>query len=777
MRLISLKASGYRQFLDPIKLQIPSGMIGICGPNGVGKSKLIEAIGYALYGPASAILPSTDHANDLASQAGKAIPCVELEIEIRGQHYVICRTTRGKTSIRLQGAADLIADGASGVTQKVIELLRLNADAFCGTFVARQNEVAGLQSISANRRRWIVNRLIGIAQVEHAIQMARDLKTNRNHALDIGQAKLRTSSAEAQRQLDAQQMERTAAIEARMAQEREVAVLGKQLEAAQAQSDALDRRQMQIAQYREMIEQLVPTEMSVRNRARLAEDRLEAVQAAARALTEAEAMLQQTAEVPIALAYYNALVERENVLQRQQQLEEQLAKRAGFAAQLAELNAGIEELATRIGEYDVVIAQAESEAGQAQSEVVKQERRRDTVARLGPEGVCDACGQILGDSYQQALQRHSDEAIEARSREQEAKARVQTARDRVAVYRRERATKQKLRGDLSEKYGLLDTVPGQADVARDELMRLEAQLAAVPSILREVSYNAGTHEELRQAMEHHQAAKVTVEQQRIPAAHEKEASQELTDANAALQTLQRQRADLEAKIAAITPSHEEKAAAAAALVTAQEAHEEAQAKLREAEIRVATADERVRRANDDLKQSQEQEQRISAARRSLVVAEQTERVLQQLLLEITAEARPRIVELMETWMRTLLGPRFHTIELTDDYQLKVDNGSGLHAIGHFSGGEQTLLAIMLRVAISIFSRERAGFETSFLVLDEVFGNQDTEHRQQLVDFLNEVKMHYHQILIVNHIDDVTAMLDNIIDVIPTGSNTSRTELR
>ena len=63
---------------------------------------------------------------------------------------------------------------------------------------------------------------------------------------------------------------------------------------------------------------------------------------------------------------------------------------------------------------------------------------------------------------------------------------------------------------------------------------------------------------------------------------------------------------------------------------------------------------------------------------------------------------------------------------------------------------------MLRVAISIFCRERAGFETSFLVLDEVFGNQDTEHRQQLVDFLNEIKVHYHQILIVNHIEDVTA---------------------
>jgi exonuclease SbcC len=117
------------------------------------------------------------------------------------------------------------------------------------------------------------------------------------------------------------------------------------------------------------------------------------------------------------------------------------------------------------------------------------------------------------------------------------------------------------------------------------------------------------------------------------------------------------------------------------------------------------------------------------------------------------------------------------VDLTEDYQLIADNGSGEHIISHFSGGEQTLLAIMLRVAISIFCRERAGFDTSFLILDEVFGNQDVEHRAQLVQFLEEIKIHYHQILIVNHIDDVTGMLDSIIDVSRTGPNTSKVQLR
>lgn len=777
MRLVSLTVSGYRQYLDQITLQIPPGLIGICGPNGVGKSKLIEAIGYALYGPASAILPRTDRVADLPAKAGKVTPCVELEIEIRGQHYVICRTTRGKTSIQLHGATNLIAEGASAVTRKVVELLHLTADAFCGTFVARQNEVTGLQSVDSNRRRRIVNRLIGITQVEHAIQLAKETKGDRNRALDIAQAKLRMSSTEAQQQLEAQRVERAAALEARKAQKQEVEVLEKKLQAAQVESDAIEHRQEQVTQYQEMIEQLAPAETSAIHRVQLAKERLETAQAAARALADGEATIQQTAEVPIALSYYELLLTREKVLQRQQQLSTKLAQRANFIAQLAEVRIAIEQLVAQIGEHQAVVTQAEAEAGQAQGEAERRERQRDTVALLGPEGVCDACGQILGDSYQQAFQRHSDEAVEARRREQAAIARMEAARNMVAVCHKEQAVKQQQRDDLAGQQTLLDSVPGQAEAVRDELALVEAQLAAIPATLRDLSYDSAQHEALRQAMERRQEALRTVEQQRALAAQEKEASQELTNANDTLQTLQRQRADLEAKIATTTPSNEETAAAKANLTAVKKAYEQADEKLRETEVAVATAEERVRRAIEELEQAQEQEQRIATARRALFVSEQTDQVLQQLLLEITAEARPRIVELMETWMRALLGPRFHTIELTDDYQLKADNGSGLHPINHFSGGEQTLLAIMLRVAISIFCRERAGFETSFLVLDEVFGNQDTEHRQQLVDFLNEIKSHYHQILIVNHIEDVTGMLDNIIDVVPTGINTSRIQLR
>lgn len=341
MKLVSLTISGYRQFLEPTTLKIPSGLIGICGPNGVGKSKLIEAIGYALYGPVSSILPKTDRVADLAAKAGKAIPRVALSIEIRGQQYEVVRSTQGRTLIQLGGAEDVLADGASSVTQKVVELLRLNADAFCGTFLARQNEVVGLQSLDPSRRRRVVNRLIGITQVEQAIQLAKETKADRGRSLDIVKLQLRMPSTEAQQQLDSQRADLKTSVAAHDALERYVAALTQQLEAVTRQRDALKRREDQVAHYQQMLAQLSTTELTATRRFHLSKERLEKAQVAVKKLAEAEEIIHQTAEVENTLAHFDLLAEQHDALQQQQVITEQLGQRAKLGTKIEDTHTAI----------------------------------------------------------------------------------------------------------------------------------------------------------------------------------------------------------------------------------------------------------------------------------------------------------------------------------------------------------------------------------------------------------------------------------------------------
>jgi len=93
VKLVSLKIANYRQFRETTTIEFGTGLSGLCGPNGVGKSKLIEAIGYALYGPNKFVLPRRDKAADIPSKtAGTPALSVSLVLELRGERYEIVRT-------------------------------------------------------------------------------------------------------------------------------------------------------------------------------------------------------------------------------------------------------------------------------------------------------------------------------------------------------------------------------------------------------------------------------------------------------------------------------------------------------------------------------------------------------------------------------------------------------------------------------------------------------------------------------------------------------------
>ena len=53
MRLSKIKLSGFKSFVDPTTIKFPSNLMGIVGPNGCGKSNIIDAIRWVL-GEASA---------------------------------------------------------------------------------------------------------------------------------------------------------------------------------------------------------------------------------------------------------------------------------------------------------------------------------------------------------------------------------------------------------------------------------------------------------------------------------------------------------------------------------------------------------------------------------------------------------------------------------------------------------------------------------------------------------------------------------------------------
>src|SRR5207344_2094383 len=48
MRLSTIKLAGFKSFVDPTTLHLPTNMTGVVGPNGCGKSNIIDAIRWVM---------------------------------------------------------------------------------------------------------------------------------------------------------------------------------------------------------------------------------------------------------------------------------------------------------------------------------------------------------------------------------------------------------------------------------------------------------------------------------------------------------------------------------------------------------------------------------------------------------------------------------------------------------------------------------------------------------------------------------------------------------
>lgn len=164
MLLHRILMKNFRRFRD-VEIDFRDGITGIVGNNGAGKSSIVEAILFALYGVRSSgvrgdfILSSTAGPRDRAE--------VRLDFSAGGQDYSVVRTFRkGKSSSQHEAqlfmAGDLLADGVSAVEAEVTRVLGMGPVDFKNTIYAGQKDLLSLlDDDPAGRKRWFM-RVLGI---------------------------------------------------------------------------------------------------------------------------------------------------------------------------------------------------------------------------------------------------------------------------------------------------------------------------------------------------------------------------------------------------------------------------------------------------------------------------------------------------------------------------------------------------------------------------------------------------------------------------------------
>src|SRR6187455_1641311 len=82
MRLSTIKLSGFKSFVDPTTLHLPTNLTGIVGPNGCGKSNIIDAIRWVMGESAASRLRGDAITDVIFSGSGNRKPVGSAQVEL-----------------------------------------------------------------------------------------------------------------------------------------------------------------------------------------------------------------------------------------------------------------------------------------------------------------------------------------------------------------------------------------------------------------------------------------------------------------------------------------------------------------------------------------------------------------------------------------------------------------------------------------------------------------------------------------------------------------------
>jgi chromosome segregation protein len=82
MRLNKIKLAGFKSFVDPTTIQFPSNLMGVVGPNGCGKSNIIDAIRWVLGEASAKTLRGDSMADVIFNGSGGRKPVGQASIEL-----------------------------------------------------------------------------------------------------------------------------------------------------------------------------------------------------------------------------------------------------------------------------------------------------------------------------------------------------------------------------------------------------------------------------------------------------------------------------------------------------------------------------------------------------------------------------------------------------------------------------------------------------------------------------------------------------------------------
>lgn len=387
MKLISLKTQGFKR-LRSHEFKFTDGLNVIVGDNAAGKSTLLQAIECALYG-AGVVPGKKEHMITWGQKTWK----IDLAFNVEGIDYVL---TRSKTTAKLvkagvDGEPELVANGATPVSQAVEELLGLSAKDYNLFMQSKQGETSGVLTFGASALNRKVEAFSGISTIDDVHQLA--LEDHRNakakiDALSFDSADLDTLYSD-MAETEATTKELWFNVEATR-QALEAAPRPEDVVKPVSDPDAMQAQRQKLVRLEQRLE-------SAKREAEVAEKQL----------GEANQRLEETDKPETAdeLEYLRdevkvkvaAAVKEVDRLSRDLMKQQDLFNELAYAEEAYDKLRAEDDIGEELAEYVEAAERLHDQRRAKQTQIVELNQRKKQLKSLSEEAECPTCGTKLSD--------------------------------------------------------------------------------------------------------------------------------------------------------------------------------------------------------------------------------------------------------------------------------------------------------------------------------------------------------------------------------------------
>ncbi|MFC2160636.1 AAA family ATPase [Acidobacteriota bacterium] len=782
--------TNFRRF-DQLDLDdLPVGLIGIIGENGSGKSTILEAVGWALYGT-YALTGRTEKEGVKTQGADADENCeVTLEFEMADASYKIVRRLHGKRAIAQafvykNGEEQAVAEREEGVNAYVSKLFGMDRATFFASVFARQKELDLLTSQNPSERKKIIRRLLRIDLIDSAIkeirqdnrqkkQLADNLK---DMLIDVNVVKAEIKELIKKKDLISLQRE---------ADEKIFNNIKTELTSARAVKQEMESKRKA---FQRIHSSLISIEQEIKNKSEQMEKRkgeLKELQIEKKELIKIEpkeavyvSVRKEMEKLESLRGLYEEkknlkkdLTERQNdhskILQGKQRLVNSLSGFKGLSEKKKKLEI---ELKNKIKDLNRVTKDINTLAAKKEAcigSIALLEKKKINIKKLGPQSKCPECAQDLGANYTHILDHFDKEIVQQQQAisDLDVKSKEQNTKSTSLEKQIENfeSKLEKLREDEKDESGLKSNLETEEKRLVALTLSIKLKRARMDKI-GHLHFSETKYEELKKQNKdlqifHEQIMELRTKTARIPSL-----TKEINVFEKRVFDLNNEKTLKEKEQKSVGYSEKDRDAADKHYQDLYEKAHEQELAIKDLKHQIDTIKKDIAHNEAELKRQKETRRKWKKADSDAKKLSVLDDLLDRFRQDLASRIRPMLIARTSQLVGGTTGGRYAAVDLDEDYNVYVYDGTESFPVKRFSGGEQDLVNLCLRIAISqVISEQNSSTGINFIALDEIFGSQDAGRKESILKALNNISGQFRQIFLITHHENLKDEMQHVLIV-------------